>query len=203
MRLASEADIHIKLCSQVFTLRATLRAAYCLNKKYGFGNLARAITEGSFTAYQDVITAGCSDVGALNALLKPFNAPGADITPLGDAILANREELLAFIAVLAGVTDQDTDNEAPASKPISFEEYHAQLYRLGTGRLGWTPGQTWEATPSEIINANEGRLAFVSDVLKSIFGSKAEDEIDTSHTDARAELNAIGDLGVTRMSEVR
>jgi hypothetical protein len=197
MRLAAEADVHIVLCSQVFTLRATLRAAYLLNLKYkGFANLARAIAEGTFTAYQDIITAGCADVGALNALLKPFNAPDADVTPLGDAILANREELLAFVAVLAGATSKDNESEA-SGEPISFEEYHTRLYQLGTGRLGWTPGDTWEAKPSEIINANEGRLSFVSDILSAIFGKQQDSSTIDATTgkltaEMRAELNAIG-----------
>jgi hypothetical protein len=197
MRLAAEADIHIKLCSQLFTLRATLRAAYSLNKKYkGFGNLARAITEGSFTAYQDIITVGCSDRAALREFNRPFTAPGADFTPLAEAILANREELIEFVAVLAGATEEVVADEA-SDERISFEEYHTQLYRHATGRLGWTPAQTWEAKPSEIINANEGRLAFVAEILGAIFGKQDDGStIDASAgkmtAEMRAELNAIG-----------
>ncbi|WP_316227872.1 MULTISPECIES: hypothetical protein [unclassified Bradyrhizobium] len=197
MRLAAEADIHIMFCSQVFTLRATLRAAYCLNRKYrGFANLAKAIQEGSFSAYQDVIKAGCADDGALNAFLKPFNASDADITPLGEVILGNRHELLEFVVILAGGTqDQDGQTGQP-TKLITHEELHTQLYQAGTGLLGWTPEDTWEAKPSEIINANQGRFAFVKDLLGVVFGKQEHgstiDGTDKLTAEMRAELNAIG-----------
>ncbi|WP_316195945.1 MULTISPECIES: hypothetical protein [unclassified Bradyrhizobium] len=189
MRLATEADVHIVLCSQLFTLRATLRAAFCLNLKYrGFAKLAKAIQEGQFGAYQDVITAGCNDP----AFLKPFNAPDADVSPLGEAILGSRHELLEFVAVLAGAAGTEADAK-PAGKPISFEDYHTRLYQFGTGWLGWTPEDTWEAKPSEILNAYEGRL----DMLKALFGTREDGTtIDASAgeltADMRAELNAMG-----------
>jgi hypothetical protein len=194
MRLAAERDILIVLCSQVFTLRATLRVAYFLNLKYrGFANLANAIAEGTFAAYQDVITAGCDDVKALNALLKPFQAADADITPLGDAIMGNRAELLEFVCVLAGV-DAERDDAQSEGKPISFEEYHTRLYELGTGWLGWTPQDTWEAKPSEIISAYQGRQS----MLKAIFGARDDDEtLDMNDASDRAQLNALGDMNVT------
>lgn len=197
MRLAAERDIHIVLCSQVFTLRATLRAAYCLNKYRGFANLGKAIQEGSFSAYQDVIAAGCTDVRALNAFLKSFSSSEANVTPLGETILGSRYELLEFVAILAGAAaDEDTEPGRP-SKPMTHEQFHTRLYQIATGRLGWSPEDAWEAKPSEIINANEGRLAFVNDILGALFGKGDDNEtIDASTggltADVRAELNAIG-----------
>lgn len=40
----------------------------------------------------------------------------------------------------------------------SFLELAREAARLATGRLGWLPGQFWEATPAELRLALEGRF---------------------------------------------
>ena len=191
----------ITICSQAFTLKASLRAATQLNVKYrGFGNLAKAVSEASFTAYQDIITSGCTDPAALNAFLKPFHDPKALMRPLGDSMLANREELLEFVFMLAGGKSRESSQTEPAD-PISFEAYHSKLFEIATGRLGWTPSDAWEATPAEIRIANDGKLA----MLRAIHGSNddATDDVDLDNAKARAELNALGDTKILTMQEVR
>ena len=191
----------ISLGSQVFRLKASLRAAAYLHQLYGgFGKLANAIAEGSFKAYQDVIEQGCTDAAALNAFLRPFHDPSADVVPLGNMILANREELLEFVAVLSGAKHQD-DKPAQSGGTVTVEQYHRMLFELGCGLLGWTPDQTREASADEIMIAAGGRQK----VLAAIFGGKKDeaDEADISDADDRAELNALGDLSVTSMRQVR
>jgi len=197
----ADDTVLIVLCSQAFTLKASLRAASLLNLKYcGFDKLAAAIAEGSFTAYQDVITAGCTDPAALNAFLKPFHAPDSMMTPLGEAIFSNRAELLEFVLILSGAKHAD-DAPAQTGEPVSFETFHRILFKLGTGWLGWSPEETWKASPNEIMAAAGGRR----EMLSAIFGGKREDnnDLDIKDASARAELNALGDLSVTTMSKVR
>jgi hypothetical protein len=193
--------ILITICSQAFRLKASLRAARYLNQKYdGFGNLARAISTGTFEAYQDLIEECCSDPAALNAFLKPFHDPSALMTPLGDSMLANRDELLEFVLVLSG-GKRSRDDTAPVGEPMTFEEYFVSLFKLGTGWVGWSAKDTNEASPQEIMQAAEACQA----KLKACFGGKSDEAetIDIKDESARAELNALGDLSVTSMRAVR
>jgi hypothetical protein len=204
MRLADNNEVLVMLCSQVFSLRPTLRAAFCLNGKYGgFNKLAKAIEEGSITAYMDIIKAGCTDPAALQAFLKPFHDPDALQSPLAISIYANRAELLEFILILAGVSTDPEQKQEP-SEPITFDEYFERLFKIGTGFLWWSPSDTWEATPAEILIAYEAR----QDMLKSLFG-KRDDTETIERTDGKLEpdrksqINALGDLSVTSMRGVR
>jgi len=204
MRL-SDDEVMITLGSQAFTLKASLRAAHSLNLKYkGYHNLAEAISQGTFSAYLDVVTAGCTDPAALNAFLKPFHDPDAFMTPLGNSILSARDELLEFILVLTGARYK-ADEPSQRGEPITFEQFHETLFELGAGFLGWSPEDTWEASPSEIMVAAGGRKK----LLALIFGGKPDDDTIERSDDgkleesARAELNALGDLNVTTMPRAR
>lgn len=192
----------ISLGSQVFRLKASLRAAAYLHEKYGgFGKLANAIAEGSFTVFLDVIEQGCADPAALNVFMKPFHGlDNESVVPLGHMILANREELLEFALMLSGAKHE---GEKPANpdKSVTVEDYHRMLFEFGTGWLGWTPDQTREASPDEIMIAAGGRKK----LLAAIFGGKKDEanEANISDADARAELNALGDLSITSTRRMR
>ncbi|TAI63451.1 hypothetical protein CWO89_24080 [Bradyrhizobium sp. Leo170] len=109
-------------------------------------------------------------------------------------VLAARGQLIEFILVLIGAQDKTGGDKPQAGKPISFDEYFTQLFQIGTGWLGWSPAETWNATPAEIINAKRGRNA----MLEEIFGRKSEDQAadvaDGSFASVKGDLNAIGDL---------
>ena len=196
MRLADD-EITITLApSRVFVLRASLRAAFRLFELYGtYAALSNAIASGSFSALCDVITFACTD----RQELVRFRAT-TDQLNLRDAILDNRDKLLEFVLILAGSKQSGGEPSEP-TKPITFEEYHSRLFRVATGWLGWTPETAWNATASEIVNAQQGRIEFIS----AVFGGKKDqtETIDSTDANARAQLNALGDLGVTRLSEVR
>lgn len=191
--LLGQDEITISLSPRVFVLRASLRAAFLLHQEYGsYAALSTAIADGSFTACADLIEATCTD--RKGWIYYQNTRP--DVVR---QVLANREALLELVLTLAGGKRSGEEPSEP-TKPITFEEYHAKLFRIATGWLGWTPSVAWNATPSEIINARQGRL----EMLAGIFGKSEQSEtIDTSDTQARAELNALGDLGVNRMSEAR
>lgn len=181
MRLAND-EISITLPSPgvTLTLRASLRAAFRLNEKYdGFHALYLAIREGNLTAITDLIDATQTGHRYRQPTVAELLAP--------EVI----DQLLKFIPVLCGANDKSGD-EPQSGEPMSFEEYFTQLFQIGTGWLGWTARETWDATPAEIINAKEGRVQ----MLSAIFGKRDDTEtIDATKgipADVRAEINAIG-----------
>lgn len=192
MRLAND-NFRLSLGKRSLTLRPSLRAALYLETKYeGLQNLCDAIIDGRNDACCDLIGAACTDQNSWIA----YSVRGRPLSELMDA----RVQLLQFVRLLAGA-DSGAEQSAAEGEPITFEEYCTRLFQIGTGFLGWSPEQTWEATFAEIINAKIGR----NELLASIFGSgKAEDTtIDIKDADGRAELNALGDLSVMSMSKVR
>ncbi|WP_441280175.1 hypothetical protein [Bradyrhizobium sp. 63_E2_N1_3] len=172
MRLAANT-FALQLGNGSFDLKPSLRAAFQLHHKHGFPELYQAILDGSYTASMDLITA-TSDV-----------TPVASIRDILDA----REQLLELVLILSGA-DQSGDQKS-IGKPMTFDEYFTKLFQIGTGWLSWSPSQTWDATPAEIMSAHTGRL----DMLKAIFGSGKDDQAG-SEQPTKADLNAIGDLTV-------
>lgn len=170
MRLAAN-NFALQLGDKSFDLKPSLRAAFHLHHKHGFPELYQAILDGSYTASMDLITA-TSDV-----------MPVASISTILDA----REQLLEFVLILSGA-DQSGDQRS-SGKPMAFDEYFTKLFEIGAGWLSWSPSQTWDATPAEIMTAHAGRL----DMLKVIFGS-GKDEQASTEPPSKDDLNAIGDL---------
>lgn len=182
MRLAANT-FALQLGNKSFDLKPSLRAAFVLNEKYdGFQNLSRHLAEGSITAAVDVINATIGDQKAwAKYALAPDSAVVCDL-------MAAFGDLIEFVLLLAGA--DDTSDKADAGKAIPFDQYFSQLFQIGTGWLGWTPDDTWEATPAEIINAQKGRM----EMLKALFGSKEQSADTADVTSVKDDLNAIGDL---------
>jgi hypothetical protein len=185
MRLANDEMILTFSPSVTVILRASLRAAFHVHNKYGFEALYLAIAEGNLTAIVDLISATCTNQPTF---VRYVASEDPSIVP---ELLATRARLLEFIPGLCGVNDKSGE-EPQSGEPLSFEEYFTQLYQIGTGWLGWTARDTWDATPAEIINAKEGRV----EMLAAIFGKRDDTEtIDATKgipADVRAEINAIG-----------
>lgn len=182
MRLA--ANFALQLGDKSFDLKPSLRAAFILNEKYnGFHNLSRYLAEGSLTTAVDLINATIVDPQAWAAYALAGNVVVRDL-------MAAHDQLQDFVLILTSANDS-TGDKPQAGKPISFEEYFTELYRLATGWLGWPPADAWDATPAEILNAQQGRVA----MLKAIFGGNKDDQsADMTDGSVKADLNAIGDL---------
>jgi hypothetical protein len=182
MRLADD-NVLVTIGDSTLVLRPSLRAASTLHRRYnGFQQLARDLADGHFSAVLDLIeTCGTEH-------------PTATVAEM----LAARDQLIDFVLILAGAGEK-TD-QPQTGKAISFEEYHKRLFQIGTGWLGWTPHDTWNATPAEILAAREGRL----EMLKAMFGAKEEQTVDAGSLDSmRDDLNAIGNLQVHSLSGAR
>lgn len=169
MRLAANT-FALQLGSRSFDLKPSLRAAFHLHHKYGFQELYQAVADGSFVAIMDLIAA--------TSTVTPIASPRD--------ILSAREQLLEFVLILSGAEPSD---DKSSGKPMPFDEYFTKLFQIGTGWLSWSPSQTWDATPAEIMNAHAGRL----DMLKAIFGSGKDDQAG-NEPPSKDDLNAIGDL---------
>lgn len=190
MRLADDS-FDLKLGSNTFVLRPTLRAAFHLDRTYeGFQNLSIGIAEGSLTTATDLITATVTDQSRWAAY-----ALASDGTIVRDLMNA-RDQLLEFLLILTGAT---VKNDKPQTgKPTSFLEFHTRLFEIGTGWLSWSPDITWSSTPAEILAAHKGR----TDMLKAIFGGGDKQERDESIGSLKDRLNALGDTSVHMINEV-
>ncbi|MDD1533049.1 MULTISPECIES: hypothetical protein [unclassified Bradyrhizobium] len=185
MRLAANT-FSLQLGDRSFDLKPSLRAAFILYERYdGFHNLSRQLADGSLTAALDIISATIVNAKAWGEYALPTN--GAVIRDL----LAATGDLIDFVMLLAGADDKASD-KPQTGEPIPFDDYFTQLFQIGTGWLGWTPDGTWEATASEIINAQRGRM----DLLRALFGSKEQTAEPSDLGSIKADLNAIGDLTV-------
>ena len=170
MRLAEM--ITFKVGKSPINLRASLRAATNMESKYGFEQLFYACADGNLSVLADVIEISSDNRGFLKSIV--------DI-PLIEVMPPLLENLPSHILALAGV-DPDKKVESQGGASIPFAEYHAKLFRIGTGWLGWSPEQTWNATPSEILEAYSGHL----EMLRAVHGGAEAEQSNPAAPDNAA-----------------
>lgn len=170
MRLASD-EITLRIGAEEIHLRPTLRAALRLERRHGgFGKIIEAITDGNVTIMADVIRESSDTRSRIPDLLCEVGA-----APLRIGLETLIPPILAHVAALAGV-DPDARSEASGEgERITWAERHAQLYRIATGWLGWTPEAAWNATIAEITEAQQGRV----ELLNALFGTSKNDADNT------------------------
>lgn len=164
MRLAP--DIVVAHGGNAVRLRPSLRAAALLQTKHGLAKLVRGIDEGDFNVILDIVTAATDDPAAYRILVNRIEDRGYY------CLFELADELTRLVAASFGI-DADAEPAKPrkqADKEFTIEESLEQLFEIGTGWLGWSPADTWAATPAEIIVAQRGIAK-----LKAIHGS-AEDK---------------------------
>ncbi|MER9763716.1 hypothetical protein [Mesorhizobium sp. M0138] len=166
MRLAPDI-IAIQHGNLALRLRPSLRAATILQHKHGLGMVVQGIKRGNFSLFADIVMAATDDPAAYRDLLQIVADKGAcSLSSLSD-------DLSRFVAICFGI---DAEEEHPAEarekagKQFSIEAGLEQFFEIGTGWLGWSPADTWAATPAEIIVAQRGLVA----KLKAIHGSAEE-----------------------------
>lgn len=184
-------DIVIKVDGEAVTLRPSLRAACRLEREHGFPAIFDGITNGRVVILATVIReAGAFPAALLNllAMIEQDGAPALDVF---------KAPLLTLVAAMIGIED-DTNKKKPGKargkpgKGMTFADYFQHLFEIGTGWLGWTPAETWSATPAEIVAAHKGRV----DMLRAIFGgndAQAESRKSMSLSDkVNATMTALG-----------
>lgn len=185
--MALTAPIIITLAGEDIVLRPSLACAMQLERRPGsFKAILADVMGDSLTAASEIIAAHHGHPQLAARIM--------------DAGLDNlRPALIAYVLQCAGMNPdaRPPANDNPDHKPrsIPFADYLQQLFRIGTGWLGWTPATTLDATPLEIMEAYKGRL----DLMKAIFGSA--DEEAQPQPDARTlddKFRAVfGSLGTT------
>lgn len=135
-------------------LRPSLRAAMRLERLHdGYPSLFTKLGEFDTATVRAVILAAATDRTAAEALLGAMAR-----LPLAAFHQAASDALAGLCRALL-LPDTDTAPKAKPAKPITWAEAYVELYRIGTGWLGWTPTETWAATPAEIAEAFEGHIA--------------------------------------------
>jgi hypothetical protein len=178
MQRASEIVMQIN--GTECALRPSLRAASNLERAYGFDKLLIDVAQGNIGAMADIVR----------------HASGTDLlrllagVPLLDVMASLINALSRYVLVLAGV---DPDNITPAAdtgEHMTFRDYHAKLYRIATGWLGWTPETAWNATPHEILEAYKGHL----ERLRAIHGGSEPDGAPDTPDKAPLDRDGLGAL---------
>lgn len=199
MQLAAD-PIVIEIAGEAYELRPTLRAAMRLTRKHGdYLAIYNAILTDHVSAVSDIIREGS---GSLLAAADFLN--GIELAGVRDTLGQLKPSLLSFVLQLAGIDDDadDQDNEHPG-EPMPLGEFYATLFRVGTGWLGWSPADTWDATPAEILAAQRGRGDLIADVLKGIFGAPDEPAKPAAYTppsfNADGTDSALDRAGLTKL----
>lgn len=172
MQLAADM-IEVVITGEVYELRPTLRAALRLTRKHGdFATIYNGIAADNFSIVVDVIREA---TGSRIAASDYLNQLDSHSIGLQQQLKPIKGKLLDYIAALAASDDDGTDDDAePRGEPMPFADFYAELFKIGTGWLGWPPADTWEAHPAEILAAHSCRTAMINGLLKSIFGSSDE-----------------------------
>lgn len=176
MRLAE--TIIVRLGDRSLELRPTLRAAMRLERAHGLENLGEKLHDLHVGAIADVIASTAYGPYAADEIAALIISGGMVETAMQIA-----PALVELLEGLAGI-DPDAEELPVETKAdeerSSIAEAHRALFRIGTGKIGWTPDQTLNATPLEIVEAWKGRL----ELLRDIFGgagskpAKAEASLD-------------------------
>lgn len=151
---------------QAVTLRASLRAATTIeNMPGGFAGAYEGLLSQSLAKIRAVILATATDRRDAQAVLTAT----AD-KPLHRFLSDAQAACLAVLAALISNDGDDSADNAPSQgskqgASLPLREYFQTLYRYGTGWLGWSPADTWAASPAEIeaaFSAHVDRLVMMT-----------------------------------------
>jgi hypothetical protein len=165
----------------------SLWAAFVLQRKHGLARLSGALTNGDLHIIEDIIATGASDAGKARAFM------GAVITDRGlKALFSFNDKLSEFLVETFGLDPQgDHKPSRTTEKPKPLEDIFTELFEIGTGWLGWTPAETFAATPAQITAAWRGHVA----KLKAIYGGSEEDKPEAGDVYTGEDLKEIDRLG--------
>ncbi|MBB5723208.1 hypothetical protein FHS72_002845 [Loktanella ponticola] len=174
MLLNNAYDVSLAYGGNAVSLRPSLRAATNLERLHnGFSGLLQRVQAFDLSTIRAIILCAATDKQEAKAFLAGMeNAPLATIREVTTAP--------AFVLITALMTPvSNTQGEAakaPSGSPVAWHDLFADLYKIATGWLGWTPAQAWDATLTEITGAFDGLLA----KLKAIHGAADDDSSGTS-----------------------
>lgn len=173
--------VTVTLGGGVVHLRPSLHCAMRLERREGsFAKLIQDLQEGSLTAIEFVLD-------------DDYRHPARGFHILEAGLDKTGVQLIAHVMACAGI-DPDAKPAVKNAPSVSFADHLANLYRIGTGWLGWSPEITLNSTPQEIIEAYKGRI----EMLKAIFGGKDEPVQDDLTPKFQAFFGDMGTIKVKR-----
>ncbi len=189
--LARLEEVTVRHGGHVVTLRPTLRAAMTLERLYnGWSGLLLHFDQFHLSTVQTLIRASAVSHVAAEALLSSLEGK-----PLKQIKATLEGTCVALLSMFLNPTGEEQGQGAQTpkqtGKALSWSDAYAELYQIGTGWLGWTPQETWNATPTEITEAFKGKLA----MLKAIHGSAEEEPAPPSEDYTPERLKEIEELG--------
>jgi hypothetical protein len=186
--IATREEIAVVHLGHVVILRPSLRAASLLERLHdGWPALLRKVEEFDTSTITAIIRAAASDRSAAEALLATFST--RPIAELHKTLSGPLSALLMGLLEIDDTDDTRDDKPAPASAPLPWAKAYTQLFEIGTGWLGWTPAETWAATPAEISAAMKGHVA----KLKAMHGG-TDDEAPAHARPAQNEAQRQANL---------
>src|SRR5690606_29795880 len=131
--------ITIEIAGEAIELRPTLLAATRLARRYrDFATLYRHILADHATAHHDVIREASGSTEAADTCLTM-----CDVHGLRETCRTIKLAMLKYVLALAGDDGDSRPVKQSSGRSMPFDEYHAELFSIGTGWLGWTTAATW------------------------------------------------------------
>lgn len=150
-------------------LKPSLRAATDLERLHdGFPALLQRVQDFNLSTIRMVIRSAATDQKAANNFLAAIK--DAPLAKIREATTAQIFMLLTALMMPTSAAPNKTTKVQ--AKPVAWGDVFADLYKIATGWLGWTPAQAWAATLTEITNAFDGLI----DKLRAIHGD-ADNEV--------------------------
>lgn len=148
MALRPAYEIDLTHDGHTVTLRASLRAAVAIGSRpEGFAGLVDQVSRQSLTGIRAVVVATAPDRREANSFLAAI-----DGKPLAYFLVDAQAACLSVMTAIFPESDDSADKvpSTGATSTMPLREYFQSLYRFATGWLGWTPSETWAASPAEI-----------------------------------------------------
>lgn len=171
----------------VTALKPSLRAALHLVQEFGdLESVLTGVHEGKLQTLAKIIKITSGQETAAKFLHEIATHGAKQIDALIPHFIIFIKGLIADVPALSDTPQTKPTSQQAATAPQKPDAYYYRLFQIGTGVLGWTPSETWPATPTEIVLAYQGRTEFIADILKSVFGTKDENGPQIAYTSKEA-----------------
>lgn len=165
-------DVPLTYGDHTVWLRPSLRAATLLEGLHnGFPALLVKVQQGHTGTLRQIVSNSATDRSAAQNLLDAMK--GAKLIGIQQVLINPAFALIG--ALMTPDLDQGEAAKAPTGKPVKWSDLYADLYKIATGWLGWTPDTAWNATLHEIMRAFDGHI----DQLKAVHGTVNEDDTNS------------------------
>jgi hypothetical protein len=163
-------------------LRASLRAAVALDAMPGgFAAVWEGVAGQRLTTLHAVIRAAATDRAEAERLIA--HAATYPLAHLAQCAQA------ACLALIAAYLPADQGEAPPSSAPARpIRDHFDDLYRFGTGWLGWPPSEIWNASPAEL------EAAFLAHVDRKVMTTPGASPKNAPAKDAQRQANIAAGL---------